>query len=111
MDFPDSPKVSKGEVRGPILQIEVKYPKPFQREVVDMSSGLHPSTEVAETSNEKATVAEESEDNDLDIHGNIRPSGVSTLQSLIPKPISSEDRDRDITDTGIVKVSIQSKSL
>ena len=68
------------------------------------------STEVGHTSKENPTDAEDIENNDLDIHGNIRPSGVSTSQSVIPKPITSEESDREITDSEIIQVTLKSKS-
>ena len=110
IDFPESPKVSKGRGKRSNISKPTKKSDKIQRDVAAISSGLHPSTEVAETSNENSKVDEGSDNNELDIHGNIRPSGVSTSQNIIPKPITSDESDRDITDTEIIQVSVKSKT-
>ena len=111
IDFPESPKVSKGRGKRSNISKPTKKSDEIQRNVAAISSGLHPSTEVADTSNENAKVDEGSDNNELDIHGNIRPSGVSTSQNIIPKPITSEESDRDITDTEMIQVSVKSKTF
>ena len=111
LDFPESPKVSKGRGKRSNIANSSKIPNKMEREVTGISSGLHLSTEIGHTSKDNPTLDEQSESNELDIHGNIRPSGVSTSQSINPKPITSEDSDRDITDTETITVSVKSKSL
>ena len=111
LDFPESPKISKGRGKRSNIPKQITIPKQIQREVADMSSGLHPSTDAGHTSKENPTVNEESENTELDINGNIRPSGVSTSESNIPKPITSDDSEREITDTEIIQVAVKSKSF
>ena len=111
LDFPESPKVSKGRGKRSNIPNASKLPTEFQREVSAISSGLNPSTEVGESSKENPTVDEGNGSNELDIHGNIRPSGVSTSQSINAKPITSDDSDRDIADTEIRQVSVKSKNF
>ena len=111
LDFPESPKVSKGRGKRSNIPVSSKLPREIQREVAAISSGLNQSTEVGHSSKENPTVDEEHESNDLDIHGNIRPSGVSTSQSINKIPITSDESDKDIADTEMIKASVKSKKF
>ena len=109
IDFPESPKVSKGKGKRSSVSRATKNSDKIQRDVAAISSGLHPSTDVTDTSKDTSEVDEGSENNELDIHGNIRPSGVSTSQNVNLKPNTSDESERDITDTEIIQVAVKSK--
>ena len=111
LDFPELPKVSKGRGKRSNIPNSSKLPTEIQREVAAISSGLNQSTEVGHSSKDNPTEDEENESNDLDIHGNIMPSGVSTSQSINQIPITSDDSDKDIADTEMIQVSVKSKNF
>ena len=50
IDFPEPPKVSKGRGKRSNITKPSKMPNEIQREVAAISSGLHPSIEVGQTS-------------------------------------------------------------
>ena len=95
--------MSKGRGKRSKIPIASNKSNDTQREVADISS--------AETSKAVPKTTEDGDSTELDIHGNIRTSGVSTSKSIIDMPPTSEDSDKDITDTELVQVAVKSKNI
>ena len=56
LDFPESPKVSKGRGKWSNMPKSSQLSKEIQREVAEISSGLLPSTEVGHTSKDNSYI-------------------------------------------------------
>ena len=98
LDFPKSPRMSKG--KGKKLESAAK----------NTSSKVIPTVEISASEKSRANgntskgspstknAQEQGVNNDLDVNGNIRPSGVATLQRMEFASKFVSDSDRDTTD-------------
>ena len=110
LDFPTSPKVSKGRGKRSHIVKETEKKKINNRDGSDVSSVLDTSAGQCGPSISVQDNTEENGCTDLDINGNIRPSGVSTSQSVILNACTSEESDRDSTDIDTRLVTETTKS-
>ena len=98
MDFPKSPRISKG--KGKTSESAAKNTSPKLNPTVPISASekSRPNGNRSQGSPSTSNVQEETPNNDLDVNGNIRSSGFSTVQRMEFDCKFVSDSDRDTTD-------------
>ena len=98
MDFPKSPKISKG--KGKRSESAANKSSATVTATVEISAsqksiGNGNTSKLSPSANNGE---EEGVNKDLDVNGNIRPSGVATVQTMECGSKFASDSDRDTTD-------------
>ena len=98
LDFPKSPRISKG--KGKTSESAAKNTSPKLNPTVPISASKKssPIGNRSKGSPSKKNVQEQGPNNDLDVNGNIRPSGFATVQRMEFASKFVSDSDRDTTD-------------
>ena len=98
LDFPKSPRISKG--KGKTSESAAKNTSPKLNPTVPISASekSRPNVNRSKGSPSTKNVQEQGPNNDLDVNGNIRPSGFATVQRMEFASKFVSDSDRDTTD-------------
>ena len=98
LDFPESPRISKG--KGKTSESAAKNTSPKLNATVPISASekSRPNAKRSKGSPCRNNAQEEGANNDLDVNGNIRPSGFATVQRMDFASKFVSDSDRDTTD-------------
>ena len=98
LDFPESPRISKG--KGKTSESAAKNISPKLNATVPISASekSRPNAKRSKGSPCTNNAQEQSAYNDLDVNGNIRPSGFATVQRMEFASKFVSDSDRDTTD-------------
>ena len=98
LDFPKSPRISKG--KGKTSESAPKNTSPKLNPTVPISASekSRPNANTSKGSPSTKNAQEQGPNNDLDVNGNIRPSGFATVQRMEFASKFVSDSDRDTTD-------------
>ena len=98
LDFPKSPRISKG--KGKTSESAAKNTSPKLNRTVQFSASekSRPNGNRSKGSPSTKNAQEQGPNNDLDVNGNIRPSGFATVQRMEFASKFVSDSDRDTTD-------------
>ena len=98
LDFPKSPRISKG--KGKTLESAPKNTSPKLNPTVPISASekSRPNANRSKGSPSTKNAQEQGPNNNLDVNGNIRPSGFATVQRMEFASKFVSDSDRDTTD-------------
>ena len=98
MDFPKSPRISKGKGKTSESATKNTSPKLIPTVPISASEKSRPNVNTSKGIPSTKNAQEEGPNNDLDVNGNIRPSGVATVQRMEFASKFVSDSDRDTTD-------------
>ena len=98
LDFPKSPRISKGNGKTSESAAKNTSPKLNPTVPISASEKSRPNGNRSKGSPSTSNAQEQAPNNDLDINGNIRPSGFSTVQRMEFDCKFVSDSDKDTTD-------------
>ena len=98
MDFPKSPRISKGKGKSSESAAKSASAKVIATVEISASQKNSANANTSKWSPSTNNTEEQGVNNDLDINGNIRPSGVATVHTVECGPKFVSDSDRDTTD-------------
>ena len=98
LDFPQSPRISKGKGKTSESAPKNTSPKLIPTVQISASEKSRPNGNASKGSPSTKKAQEQGPNNDLDVNGNIRPSGVASVQRMEFASKFVSDSDRDTTD-------------
>ena len=98
LDFPKSPRISKGKGKRSESAAKSASAKVIATVEISGDDKNSPNTNKSKWKPSTNNTKEESVNNDLDVNGNIRPSGVATVHTKESAPKFVSESDRDSTD-------------
>ena len=98
LDFPKSPRISKGKGKTSESAAKNTSPKLNPTVPISASENSRPNGNRSKDSPSSKNAQEQGPNNDLDANGNIRPSGFATVQRMEFDSKFVSDSDRDTTD-------------
>ena len=98
LDFPKSPRINKGKGKTSESAAKKTSPKLIPTVQISASEKNRPNGNTSKGRPSTKNAQEQGPNNNLDINGNIRPSGVATVQRMELASKFVSDSDRDTTD-------------
>ena len=100
IDFPDSPRQSKGRGKRSNTNVSVVNLKLISSEITTRQEdlGLNNPRAISNVKDGKTNASSL----DLNMNGNIRPSGVTSRPTVVSNVDSTEESDRDINDINVI---------